>query len=116
MTVLDLDAILARAEAATAGPWFAHAEMVSHAAIRAEEAQLCYFGDDELFTNQDALDAAFTAAARTEHPAAWRALREIAERHSPCNGFTAPTVCRECGLKWPYCPDYLSVVKAVEEE
>lgn len=84
MTDIDLDAIEARANAATEGPWwrregYAEIEGQNYAEVlipgRVECGSYCYGGTSTIDGDRLDADLAFIAAARTDLPAVVAALR-----------------------------------------
>lgn len=95
---IDLDAIQARAEASTPGPWTARAAY-PHLVIQEE--------DNVVSTNlagRPSADAEFIAHAREDVPALLGVVAAIREIHRPtaARGLSVLT-CADCGQRYP-CP------------
>jgi hypothetical protein len=141
-TIARLEAALARAEAATPGPWTwadwsldnGPNEFTLQAPPEARPG-----GPDKTFptlgvfilTDEEhhisRVDRSFIAAARTEHPAMLWALLEIARRHWPYIGSDGDFWCHDCVGRYhegqgdpadrrrhKNCPDFLAVATAAE--
>ena len=108
-----LEAALARAEAATPGPWAVGTEWYDGELVRVIAEDGPVFGSGFSGEGKNRENSAFAAAARTEHTALLRAMLEIARRHTKHEDPSLRSEWCECTSEWP-CPDFLAVATAAE--
>ena len=115
-TIARLEAALARAEAATPGPWTVGIEWYDGELVRVIAEDGPVFGSGFSGEGKNRENSAFAAAARTEHTALLRALLEIAGMHQPGIGRTTlEQCCTVCSWPtvWP-CREFRAVATAAE--
>lgn len=96
--MIDLDAIKARAEAATPGPWEADASEI-YGPGRVWLAESCRLHDDLSYDPQSDRDAAFIAHARTDVPELVAGVESLGRQlwghlHVVCTNDSACDSCR----------------------
>ncbi len=123
MSALEwLDAVRARLDAATPGPWDAARpdfRFPAHVITGGPS------NTDLVATNVPERDAALVAHAQTDLDRMERALRGVTLMHTPepqelktIDGFDRIVFCRECGLEWgdSGCPTVAAIEEALGNE